>query len=103
MALPARLPVAVGERVRVGFKPVHLAMAAMVYYGIPLTGFLFGAVLGHALAAEGPLRDPAALALGLAGFIFTVRWVSPRLLPVWNPVLAHLSCPEDDTNSDRSE
>lgn len=99
VVLPAELVVAVGERVRVGLEPGHLALAAVVHYGIALAGFLLGAVAGHAIAGDTPLRDPAALASGLAGLVVVARWVSPRLRPTWNPVVAHLSCPENDTNS----
>ncbi len=103
VALPARLAVAVGDHVRVGLDPAHLALAAGLHYGLPLIGFLVGAATGHAVFSDIAFRDAAALAAGLVGFFLMARFVSRRLRPVLNPVVQHLSCHQDDTNSLFSE
>lgn len=103
VALPTRLAVAVGDHVRVGLEPGHLALAAGLHYGLPLAGFLVGAAMGHAALSDSAFRDLAALATGLVGFFLVAGLVSRRFRPTWNPVVEHLSCHQDDTNSLLSE
>ncbi|WP_376696440.1 SoxR reducing system RseC family protein [Wenzhouxiangella sp. EGI_FJ10305] len=103
LVVPARLAVSAGEHVRVGLEPGHLALAAGLHYGLPLAAFLVGAAAGHTAVAGSPLRDAAALAFGFVGFILVARFVSRRLQPTLNPVVEHLSCSPDDTNSFSSE
>lgn len=103
LVVPARLAVSAGDHVRVGLAPAHLALAAGLHYGLPLAAFLVGAAAGHAAVSGSPLRDAAALAFGLVGFMLATRLVSRRLRPRLNPVVAHLSCSPGDTNSFSSE
>lgn len=103
VALPARLAVSVGDHVRVGLEPGHLAMAAGLHYGLPLAGFLVGTAIGHVALSGSAFNDAAALAAGLVGFFLMARFVSRRLRPTLNPVVEHLSCHQDDTNSLLSE
>ncbi|HSH27635.1 MAG TPA: SoxR reducing system RseC family protein [Wenzhouxiangella sp.] len=103
VSLPANLAVARGQWLRVGCEPVQLARAAVVYYGLPLLGFLAGAVNGHLALDGGAGRDIAALTAGLAGFFLVLHFVSRRLRPAWNPVLERLSCEPDDTDSSFSQ
>lgn len=97
--LPASLAVADGEWVRVGLDPRQLAMAAGLHYGLPLAGFLAGAVLGHVMLPGSAIRDLVALAAGLAGFFLVARVVAWRLRPTLNTVLERLSCTDGDTTS----
>lgn len=96
LTVTSGLVVAGGEWVRVGLEPRRLAMAAGVHYGLPLAGFLAGALAGHASLPDGSLRDPAGLVAGLAGFALVARVVVTRLRPILNPVVERLSCRHDD-------
>lgn len=97
--LPASLAVACGDWVRVGLESRRLAAAAGVYYGLPLIGFLAGAIAAHVMMPSSAIRDPVALAAGLAGFLLLSRFVARRAQPGLNPVVERLSCSEDDTTS----
>jgi sigma-E factor negative regulatory protein RseC len=55
----------VGQRIRIGIDERSLMLAAVFLYGLPLTGFLTGALAGHVLAAESVFQDLLALAAGL--------------------------------------
>lgn len=103
VSLPAELPVSPGQWLRVGCEPVQLARAAAVYYGLPLLGFLAGAVTGHLTLDGSAGRDIAALTAGLAGFFLVLHVVSRRLRPAWNPVLERLSCERAETDSPFSQ
>lgn len=85
--------------VRVGVEPQHLARAAALHYGLPLFGFLAGALAGHAVMSGGLVRDVTALAAGLAGFLLAARLVSRRPWSALQPVLERLSCVRGDTKS----
>lgn len=99
MSVPARPALSGSEWVRVGFEPKQLALAAGLYYGLPLAGFLAGAVVGQAAVAETVYRDLVALGVGLAGFMLVAGSVSRWLRLAWNPTVARLSCKGDDTRS----
>jgi len=103
LRLPAGPNVACGEWVRVGIRPGRLAAAAGLHYGLPLAGFLCGALAGHAAAPENGLRDLAALAGGIAGFVLAVRLVSRRIRPQLEPVVERLSCGSGDTKFSHSQ
>ncbi|NBD96348.1 MAG: hypothetical protein GVY11_07735 [Gammaproteobacteria bacterium] len=98
LTVASRIAVTGGEWVRVGLEPRQLAIAAGLHYGLPLGGFLAGALAGHALLPDGALRDPAALAAGLAGFALVTRLLVKRLRPALNPVVERLSCRHDDAS-----
>lgn len=99
IVVPARPALSDSDWVRVGLDPKQLARAASLHYGLPLAGFLAGAVIGQAVAPEAAYRDLAALALGLAGFMLAAGWVSGRFRPAWNPAVERLSCTDGDTKS----
>lgn len=87
------------EWVRVGLEPRDLAAAAILHYGLPLAGFLCGAIAGHAAMSGGVAGDLVALGAGLAGFALTAAVVARRRPARWNPVVERLSCTDGDTNS----
>jgi len=97
--LPANLTVASGDWVRVGFEPRHLARSAGLHYGLPLIGFLAGAVAGHMLMSDSLGRDFVALGGGLVGFFLVVQFVARRLRLRSNAVVERLSCAHGDTTS----
>jgi len=98
--LPRHHDFLVGQRVRVGLRPAVLLGGAVLLYGLPLAGFLFGAVLGQAVATAtltpNPLlADLSALAGGLALAALTT-WVSWQCRHYsGNPVIEAVSCDPD--------
>lgn len=99
VVLPAKIAVSSGDWVRVGLEPRDLAMSAGLHYGLPLVGFLLGAMAGHVWSSGGIVADLAALAAGLAGFLLVAGFVARRLRPTLNPVVERLSCTASDTTS----
>jgi sigma-E factor negative regulatory protein RseC len=76
----------VGQSVRIGIDARSLVLAAVFLSGLPLTGFLAGALAGHFLAAESVYQDQVALAAGLltAALVHALMrlWQAPGLTPV---------------------
>lgn len=103
LVVPARPALSNSEWVRVGLEPKQLALAAGLYYGLPLAGFLAGAAAGQFAAAESAYGDLSALLFGLTGFVLTAGSVLRMLQPTWNPAVERLSCRDGDTNSSISE
>lgn len=99
VALPVAAEFLPDEWVRVGLAPGRLAVAATLHYGLPLAGFLVGAVAGHAATSGGAAGDLLALGGGIAGFAFMVAFVGRRLRPSLNPVVERLSCRAGDSTS----
>jgi sigma-E factor negative regulatory protein RseC len=66
LVVPGEHDFAVGERLRVGVAGSSLVWSALALYGLPLVGFLTGALVGHWLAGDGASRDFVALLFGLA-------------------------------------
>src|SRR5690554_6524013 len=54
-----------GERARVGLPTDRLAVAGVLFYGLPLLGFLLGALALHLLLGPVAWRDIGALGGGL--------------------------------------
>lgn len=96
VCLPSGLEVTSGEWVRIGLDSRQLAVAAGLYYGLPLAGFLGGALAAHFVIPDG---DLIALASGLAGFFLSVYFVGRQMRPTLNPVVERLSCSQSDTIS----
>lgn len=92
--MPPGLSFKPGERVRVGISSSTLVLMALLLYGLPLLGFLLGAMLGHWLFALQSWRDLGALVLGLIGaglsLVPAIAGHGPRL----NPRIEQLSCNE---------
>ncbi|MEE4302720.1 MAG: SoxR reducing system RseC family protein [Wenzhouxiangella sp.] len=99
VTLPGSLAVSCGDWVRVGLEPRQLVLAAAVHYGLPLLGFLSGAVAGHLAMGDGPGQDAAALATGLVVFAAVARMLARSERPLLNPALERLSCTRGDTKS----
>lgn len=82
----------VGQKLRVGVLGSQLLFGALFLYGLPVVAFVLGAVLGHELANDGPVRDLVSLIGGLilAGSVLLL--CRQRPLHGLNPRLEPLSC-----------
>ena len=98
VVLPGDAEASPGQWVRVGLVPRQLALAAAWHYGLPLAGFLLGALAAAAAMPSGAAEDLTALATGLVAFAVTVRFVR-RFGPTLEPVVERLSCTGEDTKS----
>lgn len=99
LELAGRSDLAVGDWVRAGLPAGQLARASVVFYGLPLAGFLIGALGLHGLLGPVAWRDVAALGGGLAGLAAVALALRLRPLRGLEPVIERLSCIEGATIS----
>jgi len=81
-----------GQAVRVGVRADALSQGALLLYGLPLLGFLLGAIAGHRISPGSVLADAAALVLGLILAVALARLSRTLRARRWNPVIETLSC-----------
>ncbi|AKS42443.1 SoxR reducing system RseC family protein [Wenzhouxiangella marina] len=82
---------AVGQRLRVGVEAGAVLRGSLALYGLPLAGFLIGAMLGQSIDGNGLSADLATLGGGLMlalVFALAARRLQRRQ---WNPLLEPLS------------
>ncbi len=82
----------IGDKLRIGVAGNHLALSALALYGLPLLGFLAGALAGHWWAGDSASRDFMALLFGLALGLAASRLfnLGPGLL--LKPSIERFSC-----------
>ncbi|MFU8830520.1 MAG: SoxR reducing system RseC family protein [Wenzhouxiangella sp.] len=88
---------AIGDRLRVGVSGSGLVLSALALYGLPLLGFLVGALIGHVLAGDMAGRDFIALMSGLMSGLaaFGLFRLGPGLR--LRPRIERLSCTKADS------
>jgi sigma-E factor negative regulatory protein RseC len=81
-----------GQIVRVGVRAEALWQGALLLYGLPLLGFLLGAIVGQQISPGGVPADVSALLLGLVLAVSLARMSRSLRARRWNPVIEALSC-----------
>jgi sigma-E factor negative regulatory protein RseC len=81
-----------GQVVRVGMRADAISRGALLLYGLPLLGFLGGAIAGHRISPDSVPADVSALLLALMFGGALIHFSRALRARQWNPVIEAVSC-----------